>query len=65
MHSDVAFSVLANSFVGITRSQLTSVFSRNRRTGRILYSQHNESHLTFVFDSCLFFRCHLDSEMLK
>lgn len=30
-------------------------------TAGILYLQHNDSHLTFVSDSCLFSMCNLDS----
>jgi len=58
--------MLASCVVGVTSSQLSSVFSRILlSTGGILYSQHNDCHLTFVSDSCLFSMCHLDSEELN
>lgn len=66
MHCGVVSPMLANCSVGTTSSQLTSVFSMMfASTGGILYSQHNDSHLTFVSDSCLFFMCSLDSEELN
>lgn len=66
MHCDVVSAMLANCFVGITTSQLTSMFSGMFvSTGGILYSQHNDSHLTFVSDGCLVFVCHLDSKVLN